>query len=101
MAPHAGRPLLFLDVDGPLIPFGGTPGETWAGPGLLDGDDSRPGLARLNPDHGRLLAALRHEVTRRDVIQPQNLRIELDLHGRARGIICAGHRYRHREGRRH
>ncbi|MER5812141.1 HAD domain-containing protein [Streptomyces sp. NPDC002033] len=44
-------PLLFLDVDGPLIPFGGT--------GYPAGDATgHPLLARLDPEHGRRLLAL-------------------------------------------
>src|SRR5262245_23048564 len=46
-----GRPLLFLDVDGPLIPFGGKPTSQAMPVG-------NPLLARLNPDHGRRLWAL-------------------------------------------
>ena len=49
----APRPLLFLDVDGPLIPFGATHHPTFApttGP--------HPLLPRLNPAHGPRLAAL-------------------------------------------
>lgn len=49
------RPLLFLDVDGPLIPFGVAVPPTAAEPAL---DDAHPLLARLVPEHGRLLAAL-------------------------------------------
>jgi hypothetical protein len=49
------RPLLFLDVDGPLTPFGGPdPYPTFAGP--LAG--SNPLLCRVDPEHGRRLAAL-------------------------------------------
>lgn len=45
-------PLLFLDVDGPLIPFGAA-----SYPAAADGD-SNPLLARLNPGHGPRLVAL-------------------------------------------
>jgi hypothetical protein len=54
------RPLLFLDVDGPLIPFGAPPEQypTYR----LDLDSrvagSNPLLSRLNPEHGPRLAAL-------------------------------------------
>jgi hypothetical protein len=58
MAPVAGRPLLFLDVDGPLIPWGLPPGELPVYPGLFADDDSHPGLARIDPRQGRRLAAL-------------------------------------------
>ncbi|CAL9455586.1 hypothetical protein SUDANB108_02532 [Streptomyces sp. enrichment culture] len=60
MTSAAGRPLLFLDVDGPLIPFGspaGPPraadGGAWApaGPG-------NPLLTRLDPGIGPRLLAL-------------------------------------------
>jgi hypothetical protein len=61
MALGAGRPLLFLDVDGPLIPFGLPPEELPVYPGPRD-DDSHPGLARINPEHGRRLAALSCEL---------------------------------------
>lgn len=46
------RPLLFLDVDGPLIPFGG------AGYPTYPPEDENPLLARVDPGHGRRLAAL-------------------------------------------
>ena len=56
----AARPLLFLDVDGPLIPFGGTPQQY---PTYQTGTESRetgsnPLLGRINPEHGPRLAAL-------------------------------------------
>ncbi|MFC9878946.1 hypothetical protein YWIDRAFT_05297 [Streptomyces sp. SceaMP-e96] len=60
MTGSAQRPLLFLDVDGPLIPFGSRPGghPTYrtgpAGP-VADGN---PLLARINPAHGPRLLAL-------------------------------------------
>lgn len=43
-------PLLFLDVDGTLLPF--------ATDGQWSDDDDNPLLARLDPDHGRRLVAL-------------------------------------------
>lgn len=54
------RPLLFLDVDGPLIPLGGTPQQY---PTYQTGDEpwetcSNPLLDRINPEHGPRLAAL-------------------------------------------
>ncbi|MGV9312175.1 HAD domain-containing protein [Streptomyces sp. NPDC003691] len=53
-------PLLFLDVDGPLIPFGAEPGSY---PVYPTGTDPRGGavtplLGRLDPRHGSRLAAL-------------------------------------------
>ncbi|GAA3560529.1 HAD domain-containing protein [Kribbella ginsengisoli] len=50
------RPLLFLDVDGPLIPFGSTPQPhpTYE----PSTDDSNPLLARIDPAQGPRLAAL-------------------------------------------
>ncbi|MEU7940127.1 HAD domain-containing protein [Microbispora bryophytorum] len=52
MSDRAGRPLLFLDVDGPLLPFGEDPQR--AAPGASAG--SR--LARLTSEVGTRLAAL-------------------------------------------
>lgn len=47
-------PLLFLDVDGPLIPFGASPPY----PTYPPYDDMNPLLDRVNPAHGPRLAAL-------------------------------------------
>ncbi|MGW4484261.1 HAD domain-containing protein [Amycolatopsis sp. NPDC004368] len=49
------RPLLFLDVDGPLIPFGATDYPQFP---PLPGPGDHPLLARLDPAHGARLAAL-------------------------------------------
>lgn len=57
-------PLLFLDVDGPLIPFGGTPEEYpvhATGVAELDAE-ANPLLTRIDPQHGPRLAALRCEM---------------------------------------
>ena len=59
----ASRPLLFLDVDGPLIPFGGAPQQyrTYqTAPAPEAG--ANPLLARINPEHGVRLRALACEL---------------------------------------
>ena len=54
MTSRAIRPLLFLDVDGPLIPFGRPGGyPTYGAP-----DGPNPLLARLDPAYGPRLTAL-------------------------------------------
>ncbi|MFI5757742.1 HAD domain-containing protein [Streptomyces sp. NPDC051569] len=64
MTGSARRPLLFLDVDGPLIPFGAAPEHIPDGyPTYRTGPDplgaaANPLLARINPGHGPRLAAL-------------------------------------------
>ncbi|MEU4397488.1 HAD domain-containing protein [Micromonospora orduensis] len=63
MSAPAPRPLLFLDVDGTLIPFG-TPAA--AGPGMSHGRlvapalpaDAHPLLHKIDPGHGRRLEVL-------------------------------------------
>lgn len=60
----AQLPLLFLDVDGPLIPFGAESQQypTYdVGPDP-HGDYANPLLTRINPQHGAKLAALPCEV---------------------------------------
>jgi hypothetical protein len=48
------RPLLFLDVDGPLVPFGNWPYPAYGEVGV----DGNPLLTRLDPRHGPRLLAL-------------------------------------------
>ncbi|GAA2258310.1 HAD domain-containing protein [Actinomadura luteofluorescens] len=57
------RPLLFLDVDGPLIPFGATPGPypTYRA-GSSPRADENPLLSRIDPRHGKRLMALKCEL---------------------------------------
>ena len=57
-------PLLFLDVDGPLIPFGATSAQvphgypTYPLDGMPPGAEANPLLARIDPALGPRLAAL-------------------------------------------
>ncbi|MCX5402724.1 HAD domain-containing protein [Streptomyces sp. NBC_00335] len=57
--PLAARPVLFLDVDGPLIPFGSARSyPAYESPGAPAGADGHPLLSRLDPALGPRLAAL-------------------------------------------
>ncbi|MFI9326748.1 HAD domain-containing protein [Kitasatospora sp. NPDC052868] len=64
----AAPPLLFLDVDGPLIPFGATRHQfpngypTYRTAGGPPGADRNPLLDRIDPAHGPRLRALRCEL---------------------------------------
>ena len=68
MTSPAQPPLLFLDVDGPLIPFGATPEQlpdgypSYRTPPELRGLSANPLLARIDPALGPLLAALPYEL---------------------------------------
>ncbi len=57
------RPLLFLDVDGPLIPFGApAPYPVYETGSEAPGAGENPLLTRINPQHGPRLAALSCEL---------------------------------------
>jgi hypothetical protein len=61
----ASRPLLFLDVDGPLIPFGASqpyPEYPACQTAPAPEADANPLLARINPGHGPRLQALACEL---------------------------------------
>ncbi|MEH0845539.1 HAD domain-containing protein [Micromonospora sp. CPCC 205711] len=63
MSAPVQRPLLFLDVDGTLIPFGTPPAAPPDMPRRqthveVRPNDAHPLLHRVEPEHGRLLAAL-------------------------------------------
>ncbi|MFJ9657301.1 HAD domain-containing protein [Streptomyces griseoflavus] len=59
MTSAAGRPFLFLDVDGPLIPFGVPPGDLeTAADASTASDRGNPLVRRLDPGLGARLLAL-------------------------------------------
>ncbi|MGI5347948.1 HAD domain-containing protein [Streptomyces sp. CA-250714] len=64
MTGSAQWPLLFLDVDGPLIPFGAAPEQypTFAAGVELPAAAANPLVTRIDPEHGTRLAALPCEV---------------------------------------
>ncbi|MFF8943112.1 HAD domain-containing protein [Streptomyces sp. NPDC014864] len=61
MTSAAERPILFLDVDGPLIPFGAASSslQAPASDSEVSVDQGNPLLGRLDPDLGSRLTALR------------------------------------------
>ncbi|SNT56121.1 hypothetical protein SAMN05443665_104484 [Actinomadura meyerae] len=57
------RPLLFLDVDGPLIPFGAASGKYPTYEAVTSPHaEGNPLLSRINPEHGGRLSALNCEL---------------------------------------
>jgi hypothetical protein len=58
MTDHAERALLFLDVDGTLLPYGGARLPSVLGEWDDRQDMSNPQLAKLVPEHGPRLLAL-------------------------------------------
>jgi hypothetical protein len=62
MADTADRPLLYLDVDGPLIPFGARHPDCPPRPTNIAAPGTNPLLSRLDPNDGQHLLALRCEL---------------------------------------
>ncbi|MEU3728126.1 HAD domain-containing protein [Streptomyces sp. NPDC033538] len=58
MTSASERPLLFLDVDGPLIPFGSSAGQKEVAAASSTVDPGNPLLGRLDPGIGERLIAL-------------------------------------------